>query len=151
MGHKFCPYVEHIRSAQNEDRSAQNEDRFARKEDGAAQNNLHSAQNVPCSPQKDQNMRFCTLVICKSGSLSFPGREMARQQRSNDLEREQNEDVTNHSQTSLGIPLLFCAEPRLFYAEQSSFCTERSLFCTDQFLFRTEHYSFFTERICSAY
>ena len=79
LGHKFCPYAEHIRSAQNEDRSA-------RKEDGAAQNNLHSAQNVPCSSQKDQNMRFCTLVICKSGSLSFPGREMARHQRSNDLE-----------------------------------------------------------------
>ena len=93
MGHKFGLYAEHNRSAQNEDRSAQNEDRsaqnedrFARKEDGAAQNNLHSAQNVPCSSQKDQNMRFCTLVICKSGSLSFPGREMARHQRSNDLE-----------------------------------------------------------------
>ena len=86
LGHKFCPYAEHIRSAQNEDRSAQNEDRSAGKEDGAAQNNLHSAQNVPRSAQNDRNMRFCTLVICKSGSLSFPGREMARHQRSNDLE-----------------------------------------------------------------
>ena len=62
LGHKFCLYAEHIRSAQNEDR-------FTRNEDGSAQNNLRSAQNGPRSAQKHWNVTFCTLVLSAQNDL----------------------------------------------------------------------------------